>query len=153
MGKQWKQWLTLFFWAPKSLQMVIAAMKLKDAYSLEEKLWPTQFSSVQSLRCVWLFATPGTAACQGLPVHHQIPEYPNSCPLSWWCHPTISSSVIPCHPLLLLPSIFPSIRIFSNESILPIRRPKYWYFSSSISPSNEYSGLISFRNDWFELAI
>ena len=71
----------------------------------------------------------------------------NSCPLSQWCHPTISS----CHPLLLLPSIFPSIRGFSSESALHIRWPKYWSFRLSISPSNEYSGLISFRIDWFDL--
>ena len=58
-----------------------------------------------------------------------------------------------CCPLLLLPSIFPSIRVFSNELVLPIRWPKYWSFSSSISPSNEYSGLISFRMDWFDLAV
>ena len=56
-----------------------------------------------------------------------------------------------CRPLLLLPSIFPSIRVFSNESVLPIRLPKYWSFSSSISPCNEYSGLISFRIDWLHL--
>ena len=74
--------------------------------------------------------------------------YPKSCPLSRWCHPTISSL---CHPLLLLPSIFPSIRVFSNESVLHVRWPKYWSFSFSISPSNEYSGLISFRMDWLNL--
>ena len=74
--------------------------------------------------------------------------YSNSCPLSQWCHPTISSSVC---PLLLPPSIFPSIRIFPNESILCIRWPKYWSFSFSISPSNEYSGLIPFRMDWLDL--
>ena len=62
-----------------------------------------------------------------------------------------SSHLILCHPLLLLPSIFPSIRVFSNESVLRIRWPKYWSFSFSISPSNEYSGLISFRIDWFDL--
>ena len=73
--------------------------------------------------------------------------YTNSCPLSQWCHPTISS----CHPLLLLPSIFPSIRVSSNESVLHIRWPKYWSFSFSITPSNEYSGLISFRMDWLDL--
>ena len=73
--------------------------------------------------------------------------YTISCPLSRWCHPTISS----CHPLLLLPSIFPSLRVFSNESILHIRWPKYWSFSISISPSNEYSGLISFRMNWLDL--
>ena len=62
-----------------------------------------------------------------------------------------SSHLILCHPLLLLPSIFPSIRVFSNESVLCISWPKYWSFSFSISPSNEYSGLISFRIDWFDL--
>ena len=62
-----------------------------------------------------------------------------------------SNHLILCHPLLLLPSIFPSIRVFSNESVLPIRWPKYWSFSFSISPSNECSGLISFRIDWLYL--
>ena len=62
-----------------------------------------------------------------------------------------SNHLILCHPLLLVPSIFPSIRVFSNESVLHIRWPKYWSFSFSISPSNEYSGLISFRTDWFDL--
>ena len=70
----------------------------------------------------------------------------NACPSSRWCHPTSS-----CHPLLLLPSIFPSKRVFSNESALCIRWPKYWSFSFSITPSNEHSGLISFRIDWFDL--
>ena len=72
----------------------------------------------------------------------------NLCPLSWWCHPTISFSVVPfssCFPS------FPSIRVFSNESVLCIRWSKYWSFSFSNSPSNEYSGLISFRIDWFDL--
>ena len=72
---------------------------------------------------------------------------PASCPLSQWCYLTISS----CHPLLLLPSIFPSIRVFSNEAILCIRWPKYWDFSLSINATNEYSGLTSFRIDWFDL--
>ena len=62
-----------------------------------------------------------------------------------------SNHLILCHPLLLLPSIFPSIRVFSNESVLPIRWPRYWSFSFNISPSNEYSGLISFRMDWLDL--
>ena len=74
--------------------------------------------------------------------------YSDSSLLSQLCHPTISSS---CHSLLLPPSIFPSIRVFSNESVLLIRWPKYWSFSFSISPSNEYSGLISFRIDWLDL--
>ena len=71
----------------------------------------------------------------------------DSCPLNQWCHPTISS----CHPLPLLPSILPSIKVFSNESVLRIRWPKYWGFRFSINPSNEYSGLISFRIDWLDL--
>ena len=74
--------------------------------------------------------------------------YSNSCPLSRWCHPTISFSVI---PFSSLPSILPSIRVFSNESALHIRWTKYWCFSFSISPSNEYSGLVSFRMDWLDL--
>ena len=73
--------------------------------------------------------------------------YPNSCPVNWWCHPTVSSSVVPSLPAL----IFPSIRVFSNESVLHIRWPKYWSFSFNISPSNEYSSLISFRMDWLDL--
>ena len=73
--------------------------------------------------------------------------YSNSCPLSRWCHPTTSSSH---HPLLLPPSFFPSIRVFSNESVLHISWPKYWSLSFKISPSNEYSGLISFRIDWVD---
>ena len=72
----------------------------------------------------------------------------NSWPLNRWCHPTI---FMLCHPLLLLPSIFPSIRVFSNKLALLIRRPKYWSSSFSISPSNEYSELISFRMDWLDL--
>ena len=73
----------------------------------------------------------------------------SSCPLSWWCHPTISSSV---PPFFSCPqSLFPSIGVFSNESALHIRWPKYWSFSFSISPSNEYSGLISFWIGWFDL--
>ena len=83
----------------------------------------------------------------GFLVLHHLPELAHSCPLSWWCHPTISS----CYLLLLLPSIFPSIRVFSNELALCIRSSKYWSFSFSISPSNEYSGLISFRINWFDL--
>ena len=73
--------------------------------------------------------------------------YSNSCPLSWWCHPTTH----PLSSLLLLPSIFPSIRVFSNESALCMRWPKYWSFSFNICPSNEYSVPISFRMDWLDL--
>ena len=111
--------------------------------SNNDKIWfSIQFSSVQSLSHVRLFATPWTAACQGS----------QSITNSWSLLKLISiESVMPsnhfilCHPLLLLPSIFP------NESVLHIRWPKYWSFSFSISPSNEYLGLISFRIDWLDL--
>ena len=84
----------------------------------------------------------------GLPVHHQLPEFIQS-----HVH-RVGDAIQPFHPLLsflLPPSVFPSIRVFSNESALRIRWPKYWSFSFSISSSNEYSGLISFRMDWFDL--
>ena len=74
--------------------------------------------------------------------------YSNSCPLCWWCHP---NHLILYYPLPLSSSIFPSSRVFSNESALHIRWPKYWSFNFSMSPSNEYSGLISFRMDWLDL--
>ena len=84
----------------------------------------------------------------GLPVHHQLLESTQT-----HIHLSVmpSNHLILCHPLLLLPSIFPSIRVFSNDSVLRIRWPNYWSFSFSISPSNEYSGLISFRIDWLDL--
>ena len=106
------------------------------------------FSSVQLFSRVQLFATPWTAARQDSPVHHQLPEFTQT-----YVH-RVGDAIQPSHPLsslLILPSIFPSIRVFSNESVLHIRCPKYWNFSFSISPSNEYSGLISFRMDWFDL--
>ena len=84
----------------------------------------------------------------GFPVHHQLPELAQ---IRFIQLVMPSNHLILCHPLLLLPLIFPSIRVFSNESVLCIRWPKYWRFSFSISPSNEYSGLISFRMDWFDL--
>ena len=80
----------------------------------------------------------------GLPVHHQFPEFTQT-------HALWVSDAIQPSPLLLPPSIFPSIRVFWNESVLPIRWPKYWSFSFNICPSNEYSGLISFRMDWLDL--
>ena len=107
-----------------------------------------QFNSAQSLSHVQLFATPWTAACQSSLFITN----------SWSFLKLMSSeSVMPsnhlilCHPLLLLLSIFACIRIFSNESVLHIRWPKYWSFRFSISPSNEYSGLIFFRIYWFDL--
>ena len=74
--------------------------------------------------------------------------YSNSCPFSWWCHPTISSSVI---PFSSCPQSFTALGSFSNESVLCIRWPKYWSFSLSISPSNEHPGLVPFRMDWLDL--
>ena len=84
----------------------------------------------------------------GLPVHHQLLEFTQ---LMSTESVMPSNHLILCHPLLFPPSIFPSIRVFSNESVLCIRWPKYWSFSFSISPSKEYSGLISFRMDWLDL--
>ena len=86
----------------------------------------------------------------GLPIHHQLLELAQTHVHRCMASVMPSNHLILCHPLLL-PSIFPSIMVFSNESILRIRWPKYWSFSFSISPSNEYSGLISFRIDWFDL--
>ena len=147
MGKQWKQWLTLFSWVPKSLQMVTADMKLKDACCLGEKLWPT-FSWVQSFSHVWLFVTPWNAARQA---SLSITTSQSLLKLMSIKSVMASKHLILCHPLLLLSSIFPSIRVFSNESVLRIRWPKYWSFSFSLSPSNKNSGLISFRIDLFDL--
>ena len=107
-----------------------------------------QFSSVQSLSPVQLFATPQTAARQA---SLSITNSRSSLTLMPIESVMPSSHLILCHPLLLLPSIFPSIRVFSNESALRIRWPKDWSFSFSISPSNEYLRLISFRMDWLDL--
>ena len=116
-----------------------------DPFSLSS---PSQFSSVQSLSRVQLLVTPWIATCQAslfiisprvllklMPIESVMP----------------SKHLILCHPLLLSPSIFPRISVFSNQAVLPIRWPKYWHFSFNISPSNEYSGLISFRIDSFNL--
>ena len=108
----------------------------------------TYVQSVQSLSCVWLFATPWTAARQvSLSItNSQSPPTPMSIELVM-----PSNHLILCRSLLLLPSIFPSLRVFFNESALRIRWPKYWSFSFNMSPSNEHPGLISFRMNWLDL--
>ena len=109
-------------------------------------MFSIQFSSVQLLSHVWLFVTPRIATRQASLSNtntrssHKLKSIKSVMP---------SSHLILCHPLLLLPPIPPSIRVFSSESALCMRWPKYWSFS--ISPSNEYSGLISYRIDWFDL--
>ena len=103
-------------------------------------------SSVQALSRVWLFVTPWTAA--------RPPSITNSrSSLTFMSIESVmpSNHLILCRPLLLLPSIFPSIRVFSNELVLSIRWSKYWSFSFSVSPSNELPGLMSFRMDWLDL--
>ena len=105
-----------------------------------------QFSSVAQL-CPTL-CNPMDCSTPGLPFHHQLLEFTQT-HVHW-----VGDAIQPSHPLsslLLPPSIFPSIRVFSNESVLRIRRPQYWSFSFRISPSNEYSGLISFSMDWLDL--
>ena len=122
-------------------------LKSRDI-TLLTKVHIVKFSSAQSLSHVQLFATPWTAACQAslsITNSWSLPE------LMFIESVMPSNHLILCHSLLLLPSIFPSIRVFSNESILHIRWPKYWSFSFNISPSNEHSGLSSFRMDWLDL--
>ena len=107
----------------------------------------SQFSTVAQ-SCLTL-CNPTDCSTPGFSVHHQLPE------LAWTHVHRVGDAIQPSHPLsgilLLLPSIFPSIRVFSNESALCIRWPKYWSFSFNISPSNEHPGLISFRMDWLDL--
>ena len=105
-------------------------------------------SSVQSFTCARLFVTPWTAAHQA---SLSIPNSQSLLKLMSIESVMPSNHLILCHPLLLLPSIFPSIRVFSNESALCIRWPEYWSFSFNITPSNEHSGLISLRMDWLDL--
>ena len=135
-------WIGLRSWVPFSKKPAISQQLYSESFP--------QFSSVQLLSRVWLFATPWIAACQASL------SITNS-----WSSPKLTSieSVMPsshlilCRPLLLLPPIPPSIRVFSNESTLCIRWPKYWSFSFGISPSKEHPGLISFRMDWLDLLV
>ena len=155
VAKSWKKlrYLLVSKWISKSWQSdngIFIPKKKKP--SSHKKTWGKLrcglFSSVQLLIHVWLFATPWTAARQAS----------LSITNSWSLLRLMSiESVMPsnhlilCHPLLLLSSIFPSFSVFSNESVLRIRWPKYWSFRFRISPSNEHSGLISFRMDWLDL--
>ena len=134
--------------APKERKWLALSDPVQIFQSRDKFLSPDCNFVVQSLSHVWLFVTPWTAARQAS-LFFTVPQS--------LLKPMFTESVMPsnhlilCHPLLLLPSLFPSIRVFSSESALCIRWPKYWSFSLSISPSNEYSGLISFRIDWFDL--
>ena len=149
--------LNLLIWSCKQPWEMGTVRKLSQFYRWgnqgTKEMWLGQdpwalISSVQLLSCVWLFVTPWTAA-------HQAFLYITN---SWSLLKLMSIELVMpsrhlilCHPLLLLPSMFPSIRVFSNESVLRIRWPKYWSFSFSITPSNEYLGLISFKMDWLDL--
>ena len=112
---------------------------------MRKTILSVQFSSVSH---VWLFATPWTAARQASLSITNSQSLPKPMSIK---SVMPSNHLILCHPLLLLPSIFPSIRVFSSESALCIRRPKYWSFSFSISLSSEHPGLISFRMNWLDL--
>ena len=120
------------------------------SFSNNHAKWTYQFSSVQSLSHVRLFATPWIAARQA---SLSITNSWSSLKLTSMESVMPSSHLIFCHPLFLLPPIPPSIKVFSNESTLPMRWPKYWSFSFSIIPSKENPGLISFRLDWLDLLV
>ena len=144
MGGNRKKWQILFSWVPKSLQMVTAPTILRHLLLGRKAMTKlVQFTSVAQ-SCPTLL-NPRKHSTPGFPVHHQLPESTQT-HLQW-----VSDDIQPSY-LLSSPSppasIIPSIRVFSNESALCIRWPKYWSFSFSISHSNEYSGLISFTLDW-----
>ena len=115
-------------------------LKLKIVNGLSVQIVQFSHSSCTSL------CDPMDCSTSGPPVHHQLLEFTQT--HVHWLGDAINHLIL-CRPLLLPPSIFPSIRVFSNESALPIRWPKYWSFSFNISPSNEHPGLISFRMDWW----
>ena len=126
-----------------------ACKVLRVFVSLQYIVSTQMFSqSVQLFSCVWLFATPWTAAHQA---SLSITSFQSILKLMSITSMMPSNHLILCHPLLLPPSIFPSIKVFSKELVLCIRWPKYWSFSFNISPSNEFSGLISHKMDWLEL--
>ena len=133
--------------------MVKSLGKLPGSFSKGQTQSYHQSVSSVAQSCPTL-CDPMNRSTPGLPVHHQLPEFTQTHVhrVGDAIQPVMPSShLILCRPLLLLPPIPPSIRVFSNESALRVRWPKYWSFSFSISPSNEHSGLISFRMDWMDL--
>ena len=126
----------------------MVSYKLFSAIYLIWLIIVVQFSSVQSISHVQLFATPWTTAHQAFLSITNSRSLPKLISIE---SVMPSNNLILCHPLLLLPSIPPNIRVFSNESTLRMRWPKYWSFSCNIRPSNEHPGLISFRMDWLDL--
>ena len=140
--------LTLCLYFSDSVSPSVKLTYSVTCHFCPSETYSTCFSSVQSLSRVQFFVTPWTAAQQA---SLSITNSQNLLKFMSITFVMPSNHLILCHPLLLLPSIFPSNRVFSNESVLCIRWPKYWSFSFSISPSNEYSGLISFRMDWLGL--
>ena len=146
-------WLNQVPWQPSSFPQILY-LKLELLMLREEKkLWMKFGSSLSACCCCsvaksYLFVTSWTAACQA-PLSSTISE--SLLKLISIELVMSSNHLILCYSLLLLPSIFPRVKVFSSESVLCLRWPKYWRFSFSISPSNEYSGLISFRMDWFDL--
>ena len=136
----------------KGLRHKVWVLMMKIVLQLDDgdgciTMW-VYFSSVQLLSCILLFATPWTAAHQASLSITSSQSLPKLMSIE---SVMPSNHLILCRPLLLLPLIFPNIRVFSNESALRIRRPKYWSFSFNISPSNEHPGLTSFRMDWLDL--
>ena len=130
------------------LNSIVWMYQFTHPFTYLETSWLLQCSSVQSLSCVWLFVTPWITAHQ---VSLSITNSRSSLKLTSIKSVMPSNHLILCRPILLLLPIPPSIRVFSNESTLHVRWPKYWNFSFSISPSYEHPGLISFRMDWLDL--
>ena len=142
----------------KNLYQILSVIRLLKHIASEHINWHNSFEifcqilvgSVQSLSHVWLFETPWNAALQASPSITNSRTLPKLLSIELVMP---SNHLILCRPLLLPPSIFPSIRVFFNESVLRIRQPKYWSFSFSFSPSNEHSGLMYFRMDWLFLFV
>ena len=135
--------LSLFPVTPKAwLSTLLSVIETVDRFSSETILLLLVVQSCPTL------CDPTDCSMHGFHIHHQLPEFAQT--HVHWVGDAIHHLIL-CHPLLLLPSVFPSIRVFSSGPALRIRWPQYWSFSFSTCPSNEYSGLISFRTDWFDL--